>query len=154
LNASLEQRFCLDLLRAARAWRRIADAAAVEFGLSEATAYPLVFMSRLGEGLRQTTLAEAIGIEGPSLVRVLDQLCAGGLVERREDPTDRRAKTLHLTEKGRRTARDLTARLDETRARVFAAADPGDLRAGLRVFEIIEGTANRTAAPAAGELVQ
>jgi MarR family transcriptional regulator for hemolysin len=78
------------------------------FGLTEATAVPLVSISRIGEGVRQNALAEALRIEGPSLVRVLDHLCAAGLVERREDCADRRAKTLHLTETGRET----TARIE------------------------------------------
>ena len=139
---SLEQRFCLALLQASRAWRRVADTAAANFGLSEATAYPLVMMSRLGEGPRQTVLAEAMGLEGPSLVRLLDQLCAAGLVQRREDPSDRRAKTLHLTERGRLVSDDLLASLERTRARVFDQCSPDDLRAGLRIFAVIERAAD------------
>ncbi len=138
---SLEQHFCLTLLQVSRAWRRLANAAAVDFGLSEATAYPLVIMSRLGDGPRQTVVAEAMGIEGPSLVRLLDQLCAAGLVERREDPSDKRAKTLHLTDKGRLVTHDLMAGLDSTRARVFGRCSPDDLVASLRVFAAIERAA-------------
>jgi MarR family transcriptional regulator for hemolysin len=138
MDASLEQRFCLGLLRAARAWRRLADATATDFGLSDATAYPLVFIGLLGDGLRQSMLAEAIGIEGPSLVRLLDQLCAADLVVRREDPTDKRAKTLHLTAKGRVLTDELSARLEATRTSVLASADPEDLSAGLRVFGLLE----------------
>lgn len=154
MTASLEQRFCLDLLRAARAWRRLADTVAVEFGLSEASAYPLIMMSRRGDGLRQSALAELIGIEGPSLVRVLDQLCAAGLVERREDASDKRAKTLHLTPKGRGLAQDITARLDHTRRQVFADVGQDDLRTGLRVFEIIERAASRPVGPISGDVGQ
>ena len=139
---SLEQRFCLALLQASRAWRRVADTAAANFGLSEATAYPLVMMSRLGEGPRQTVLAEAMGLEGPSLVRLLDQLCAAGLVQRREDPSDRRAKTLHLTERGSLVSDDLLASLERTRARVFDQCSSDDLRAGLRIFAVIERAAD------------
>lgn len=142
VTETLEQRFCLALLQASRAWRRVANTAAVDFGLSEATAYPIVMMSRLGEGLRQTALAEAMGVEGPSLVRLLDQLCAAGLVQRREDPSDKRAKTLHLTDKGRLVSDDLMARLEATRARVFDQCSADELLAGLRIFAAIERAAD------------
>lgn len=143
--ASLEQRFCLALLQASRAWRRVANTAAIDFDLTEATAYPLVMMSWLGEGSRQTALAEALGVEGPSLVRLLDQLCAADLVQRREDPSDKRAKTLHLTDKGRRVSHELMAKLEATRAQVFAQSSPDDLLAGLRIFDAIERAADELA---------
>ncbi|MCW6508153.1 MarR family winged helix-turn-helix transcriptional regulator [Lichenifustis flavocetrariae] len=139
--SSLEQRYCVALLQAARRWRRVADAAAITFDLSEATAFPLVMLSRLGDGIRQSTLAEVLGIEGPSLVRLLDQLGATGLVERREDASDKRAKTLHLTTRGRAVAAEIQAQLDATRAMVFAECRPEDLQAGLRVFAAIEKAA-------------
>jgi len=49
------------------------------------------------EGLRQVQLADILEIEAITLVRLLDRLEEAGLVERRADPTDRRARTLHLT---------------------------------------------------------
>jgi len=49
--------------------------------------------------LPQRKLAEQIGVEGPSLVRILDELERLGLTERRDGDTDRRTKTIHLTEK-------------------------------------------------------
>ena len=62
------------LLLSGRQWRRLANAATEAHGLSEAKALPLVLIARMGGAPRQTTLADAVGIEGPSLVRLLDQL--------------------------------------------------------------------------------
>ena len=78
----------------------MSDQALSDHGLSYATAIPLLVLSRHGENVRQGVLADELGIEGPSLVRLIDLLQSEGLVERREDPTDRRAKTLHLTAAG------------------------------------------------------
>ena len=50
------------------------------------------------EGIRQINLADLLDIEPITLVRLLDRLEETGLVERRADPTDRRARTLHLTD--------------------------------------------------------
>jgi MarR family transcriptional regulator for hemolysin len=96
--------FCLRLQSAARMWRKVADEELSKLNLSDATTSPLWLINKLGEGLRQRTLADRLGLEGQSLVRLLDQLEEQGLVVRRDDPSDRRAKTLYLTDAGRALA--------------------------------------------------
>lgn len=54
------------------------------------------------DGPTQHTVGEALEIPASSLVGVIDHLESGGLVERRTSPLDRRARTLHLTDDGRR----------------------------------------------------
>jgi MarR family transcriptional regulator for hemolysin len=48
----------------------------------------------------QQQLAAAVGIEGPTLTRHLDQLEAAGLVRRAPHPGDRRAVQVELTPRG------------------------------------------------------
>jgi MarR family transcriptional regulator for hemolysin len=48
----------------------------------------------------QHDLAGAVGIEGPTLTRHLDGLEQLGLVHRRQDPANRRAVLVELTEEG------------------------------------------------------
>jgi MarR family transcriptional regulator, transcriptional regulator for hemolysin len=48
----------------------------------------------------QNDLATAVGIEGPTLTRHLDALERQGLVRRRQDPADRRAVVVELTDEG------------------------------------------------------
>ncbi|MDQ0394861.1 MarR family winged helix-turn-helix transcriptional regulator [Labrys monachus] len=130
-----------------RHWRRLAHDIVVAHGVSDAAALPLITMSRLGDGVRQGALAEAVGLEGPSLVRVLDQLCADGLVERREDPLDRRARMLFLTREGRRVTTLIEQELIRLRAQVLGGVSREDLEATLRVFQVIEEAAARAEAP-------
>jgi MarR family transcriptional regulator for hemolysin len=52
------------------------------------------------EGLSQAAVATMLDIEPIALVRLLDRLHEEGLVERRAHPTDRRVRTLWLTELG------------------------------------------------------
>jgi MarR family transcriptional regulator for hemolysin len=85
----------------ARRLRQAVDVELRAYGLTEATWRPLVYVARLGAGVRQKELAVALGIEGPSLVRLLDGLERRGLIERRADGTDRRARGIHLTADGR-----------------------------------------------------
>mgnify|MGYP006169467801 CR=1 FL=1 len=77
---------------AARHWRKICQTTLVNYGISEACAVPLLMIGRLGDGVHQVKVAQASGMESPSLVRLLDQLCSGGYVCRSEDTHDRRAK--------------------------------------------------------------
>lgn len=95
---------------------------------------PLLTANRLGEAVRQVTLAEHVGIEGPSLVRLLDQLCAAGLVRRDEDPEDKRAKTITLTDEGRAVTARMEARLVSLRARLLEDVSREDLETTLRVL--------------------
>jgi MarR family transcriptional regulator, transcriptional regulator for hemolysin len=129
------------LLQAGRQWRRLAEQAFAEHDISEARGAVLIWASRLGGGVRQNVLAGAIGIEGPSLVRLLDQLAASGHLERRDDPVDRRAKTIWLTDEGERLAEELEAELQQLRDHVLVGVGEDDILATLRVFRAIDRAA-------------
>ncbi|AIO43188.1 marR family protein [Burkholderia cepacia] len=90
--------------------------------------------------MRQGTLAEHVGIEGPSLVRLLDQLCAAGLARRDEDPHDRRAKTISLTAAGRAVTAKMEEDLRALRAQVLKGVSRADLEATLRVLNAFNAT--------------
>jgi MarR family transcriptional regulator for hemolysin len=121
-----------------RAYRAAADKAVVPIGLSQAMAWPLVMIGRLGNGIRPGVLADVLAVEGASLVRQLDQLVDAGLVERREDTIDRRAKTLHLTPAGTRARAKIEAALDALRGDLFEGIADADLAACLRVFAALD----------------
>lgn len=59
-------------------------------------------LAEKGDGVVQKDLAEALGIEGATLVGLLDRLARGGWIERREAAHDRRCKTVHLTAEAHR----------------------------------------------------
>lgn len=136
--ARLRRDYTHTLLLTGRQYRRAANAVAESYGLSDATALPLLVIGRSGGEPRQNVLAEAVGIEGPSLVRLLDQLGAAGLVIRKEDPTDRRAKVLSLTAAGREVVARIEADLARLRERIFGEVSEADLAASLRVFRAVQ----------------
>lgn len=88
--------------------RTHADQRARRLGITRAQ---WAVMARLeqSEGLKQSELAELLDLQPITLTRLIDRLCANGMVERRADPNDRRAKRLHLTP----LARPLMDRLAE-----------------------------------------
>ena len=67
-------------------------------------------------------------------MRLLDQLCAANLVRRDEDPDDRRAKIISLTDEGRSVTAKIEKELVGLRAGVLNDVSREDLEATLRVF--------------------
>ncbi|MBK3663984.1 MarR family transcriptional regulator [Bradyrhizobium diazoefficiens] len=131
------------ITRLARIWRRESDQALSDHGLSYATAIPLLVLSRQGENVRQGVLADELGIEGPSLVRLIDLLQAEGLVERREDPIDRRAKTLHLTKAGEAKVEETNRVLRRVRASLLKDIGADELAITFETLQRIERRASR-----------
>lgn len=74
--------------------RRTADAG---FGLTPGEARTLIAVARSGP-IRQTALAERMGVEAMTLSAFLDRLEGRGLVARATDPSDRRAKLVEVTD--------------------------------------------------------
>ncbi len=139
------------ITRLGRIWRRESDQALSDHGLSYATAIPLLVLSRQGENVRQGVLADELGIEGPSLVRLIDLLQAEGLVERREDPTDRRAKTLHLTKAGEAKVEETNRILRRVRASLLKDIGADELAITFDVLQRIERRASLLEAKALPE---
>lgn len=130
---ALEVAFVATLCPLREKLRRCYDHELTAFGLSRALAAPLVRIWQ-SDGMRQNALAEQMDIEGPSLVRLLDQLSASGLVVRRPDPDDQRAKTLHLTAAGVELAQRIMPVVERLRRHLLASASDADLETCQRVF--------------------
>ena len=125
--------------RVSTAWRREIDYRVRDFGVTEATWRPLLYIGRLGDGQRQTDLAAALMIEAASLVRLVDALERAGLVERIEDPDDRRSKRLTMTPEGR-AVYDKVAALHSQLAQDFIKdVSPADLDVCAGVLDRVLG---------------
>lgn len=130
------------ILPAGRAWQKAAGAAFSELGVSLSVAAPVLVIAKLGNGVRQKAVSDAAGIDPAALVRSLDQLETSGILRREDDPQDRRAKTLHLTDKGERLATDLDRILDQVKERIFSRFTDADGMAAVRVLGEILRAAN------------
>lgn len=95
-----------------RLFRRRFDQKARGLGLTRAQWQVLAHLART-EGIRQTGLADLLEIEPITLCRLIDRMTEGGWVERRPDPTDRRARRLYLTDKARPMLIQMRALADE-----------------------------------------
>lgn len=132
--------FSRRFIKLSRAWRQEADSALAPLGLSYATAQPLLMVHRLDSPPHQAMLAAELAIEGPSLVRLLNQLSAAGLLTRDDDPNDRRAKTIHLTPEGLALVAQAEEALKTLRERLMAHVSDQDLETSLRVLDCLAST--------------
>lgn len=96
-RAHLNFRFTGRINLIARRYRTRLNEVLRQIGQSQARWDALFWISVSGEGATQSELAERMGVEGPTLVRMLHRLEDEGLVERREAESDRRAKTIRLS---------------------------------------------------------
>ena len=83
-----------------RLLRRRFDERARLIGVTRAQWRTLTTLRR-HEGINQGGLAELLEVEPITLCRMVDRLEEAGHVERRRDPSDRRAWRIHLTDKSR-----------------------------------------------------
>jgi DNA-binding MarR family transcriptional regulator len=79
-------------------------------------------LERLWERDGQTPgeIAEAIGVEGPTVVRALQRMAAAGIVVRKKHPTDGRQIAIHLTPAGARLRTHLPRALRQVEEKALA----------------------------------
>ena len=112
----------------ARLLRTFADHEARRFGMTRAKWAVLARLDRF-EGLKQAELAEMLDLQPITLTRLLDRLCDNGLIERRPDPDDRRAKRLFLTPAARPLLERLSDLGEDLMATALAGLDPSTIAA-------------------------
>ena len=109
------------------------------FSLTEATWLPLLRLARAAAPMRQKELAASLSLDGSSVVRLLDALQAAGLIERREDDGDRRAKAIVLTPLGRETVAKVESVAQQVREDALTGLTDEDLATASRVLDQVCG---------------
>lgn len=146
MQAQYEQ-FSDALIALMKNWRAALDLRLRPLGMSQARWQVLFKLSRAEAPLAQCDLAQRIGIEPASLVRLLDALQQEGLVTRTTDPQDRRAKRVALTDSGQALGRRLTMEAEALRAEILSSFTPEELLHATGVLQRLEERAHRLAGP-------
>jgi MarR family transcriptional regulator, transcriptional regulator for hemolysin len=142
---SLKRDLAFTINDVARLLRTYADQKAAQYGMSRAKWAVLARLDRF-EGLKQTELADMLDLQPISLTRLLDSLCANGLIERRADPEDRRAKRLFLTPAARPLLERLGDLAEELMGTALAGLDQRDSKALLAQLSTIKDNLRRAVA--------
>ena len=130
-NAPSRSRLGFLMVTLTRQWRRLVEEQLATSGLTDATWTPLIHLSAWGDGVTQKELAERVGLDGSSLVRLLDILEGHGWVERRADVSDRRSKRIFLTEEGRAAVARIRATMLEAELAMLQDLDDSEIDAML-----------------------
>jgi MarR family transcriptional regulator for hemolysin len=96
----INERFSQALHITARVWRLAVDRRLKYLGLSQAGWRTITMVAKSDTPLSQSDLAHGLGVEGATMVGMIDRLARDGLIERSVSPTDRRVKLITLTQAG------------------------------------------------------
>ncbi|POG23842.1 transcriptional regulator SlyA [Aeromonas bestiarum] len=110
-----------------RLWRTVADLELAPLGLTHPRWTALWKLSQLGGHLSQKTLAEALEIELPSLMRTLGLLEEQGLIERHSCSQDKRARIVTLTPEGKALLDQIEDRIIGVRRALLAGISQKEL---------------------------
>lgn len=131
------QQFATLLHRCAALWRTTLDERLRPWGMTQATWRTLWLLRAADERYNQSSLATRLGIETPTLVRILDRMEKLELVRREPDSRDRRQKYIDITERGRALAEEIEGEVLATRQLMLGGLAATDLKAGIALFEKI-----------------
>jgi DNA-binding MarR family transcriptional regulator len=112
--------------------------------------YGTLLCLEIEPGIDQRRLAEAMGVDPTNVSLIVERLHSKGLIERRVNGEDRRARELYLTPKGKALWRRLRPKTSAANERVLAPLTPGQRELFIDLLiSLIEG--NRAhARPGAG----
>jgi MarR family transcriptional regulator for hemolysin len=139
-----EHRFGMQLAHMSRGWRAELDRRLAELGLSQARWLVLLHLARYENPPTQRELAQSVGVEGPTLARLLDSLEGQGLVQRQAVLEDRRAKKIVLCDPARPLIQQIEAIATALRVELFAGIDEEELRVCMRVHTRILANLERS----------
>ncbi len=132
----LEERFSGALHNTSRAWRQALDRRLKYLGFSQASWMTIAVAAKSPAPLSQSELADRLGVEGATMVAMVDRLVKAGLAVREPSTTDRRVKRVVLTQSGHLLYEKVRAEAAAFRKELLAHMEPRKL---LAATELLEG---------------
>ncbi|HEX3912631.1 MAG TPA: MarR family transcriptional regulator [Steroidobacteraceae bacterium] len=134
--SDLDERFSDALHNTSRSWRQAVDRKLKYLGVSQAGWMTIAIAAKARSPLSQSELADRLGVEGATMVAMIDRLVKAGLVVREASTTDRRIKHIVLTDAGLKIYDTVKAEAVRLRKELLANTDPKKL---LIATELLEG---------------
>lgn len=133
----LLESFPRTLSRTAKSWHRLMNERLAGLGLSQAKWTALLLLDKSKDGLMQRELACHMGIEGASLVGLLDRMATDGWIERRPCAADRRANLVFLSAKSKGTLDKIHRIAEQANHELLDDIPAANLKACRAVLEAI-----------------
>ena len=136
---SIEERFSSALHNTARGWRLLVDRRLKDLGMSQASWLTVAVAAKSKVPLAQIELANRVGVEGATMVAMLDRLATAGLIVRVPSDTDRRVKLVTLTAEGLKLYDKVRIEANAVRKQLLSGIDPKVLLAATELLEKLQG---------------
>lgn len=133
------------IVETSRLLRNLVEQRLKPYGMTRAQVATLGRLER-EEGLSQNEMAETLELAPIAMVRIIDQLEADGLVERRADPSDRRCNLLYITDGGRNRLASLDSFKTRIGAELFDGIGENDIRQMLSTLDRLHANIKTTQA--------
>ncbi|MGO9932975.1 MAG: MarR family winged helix-turn-helix transcriptional regulator [Steroidobacteraceae bacterium] len=134
----LEERFSNALHSTSRAWRQAVDRRLKYLGVSQASWMTIALAAKGRWPLSQSELAHRLGVEGATMVAMVDRLVKAGLVVREASTTDRRVKRVVLTAAGLEIYDKVKAEAARLRHELLAHIEAKKLLAATELLEALQ----------------
>ena len=132
---------------AMRRWYEILEKAVKRHGLSLKHWQALFMLAVNDPGETLTSIAARVGVPSATLVRILDDLEAAGLIAREIDERDRRSKLLDLTPLGEQTFFTLFEINCNLRRQFLQGVSEGEILLMVEAADVMNDNLDRMAAP-------
>jgi MarR family transcriptional regulator, transcriptional regulator for hemolysin len=134
----MDERFSGALHNTSRSWRQAMDRRLKYLGMSQASWMTIAFAAKAVTPLSQSELADKLGIEGATMVAMVDRLVSAGLVGREASTTDRRVKRVVLTQAGLALYDKVKTEAAALRKELLADLDPKKLLVATELLERLQ----------------
>lgn len=122
-----------------RIWLQAVSQVLADSGLSTSMASAVILAARRGdEGIRQSALAEDVGVNPGAMVRILDQAEEAGLLARRSIPNNRRSKMIFVLPAGKTLAANMEVAIAELRAEILGDLSVEEIESATRLMRLFE----------------
>jgi MarR family transcriptional regulator for hemolysin len=135
--ASVDERFADALHSTARVWRQAVDRRLKHLGVSQASWMTIAVAARAATPLSQSELADALGVEGATMVTMVDRLVKASLIVRVPSATDRRINHVVLTDAGHRLYETVRTAAADVRKELLSGIDAQKLETATEVLEAL-----------------
>jgi MarR family transcriptional regulator for hemolysin len=122
------------LVVAARRWRKLANDRLKPLKQTMARWETLYLVAYSEEELNQSQLARLIGVQGPTMIRMLDGLAREGLIERQQSHQDLRVTINRITDAGRAVISEIMGVTNALRHEILAEVDREELKTTVKVL--------------------
>ena len=135
---TLDERFSQALHSSARGWRHAVDRHLKASGLTQAGWMAVHAAAVAEQPLSQTELAQVLGVEGATMVAMVDRLVTAGMVRRAPSAIDRRVKLVIVTEQGQALYARVKVEADAVRKVLLKDIDRAQMKVATEVLEQLQ----------------